>query len=107
MKKFTDTIIALSVLAGLAGCAKEETPVTPVTPEPGKDGKITLTLTAGQENVETRTAIDANDSKVINWSEDDGILVFDGENNRCDFSLKAGAGTSIGTFEGEVLRDFS
>ena len=102
MKKFTHTIIALSVLAGLAGCAKEETPVTPVTPEPGNDGKITLTLIAGQENVETRTAIDANDSKVINWSKDDEIIVFDGENNRYDFYLKDGAGTSTGTFEGEV-----
>ena len=102
MKKFTDTIIALSVLAGLAGCAKEETPVTPVTPEPGKDGKITLTLTAGQENVETRTAIDAKDSKVINWSEDDWITVFDGKNDRYGFHLTAGKGTPIGTFEGEV-----
>ena len=97
MKKFTHTIIALSVLAGLAGCAKGETPVTP-----DNNGRITLTLTAGKENVETRTAIDANDSKVINWSENDGIIVFDGENNSYDFYLKDGAGTSTGTFEGEV-----
>ena len=102
MKKFTDAIIALSVLAGLAGCAKGETPVTPVTPEPGNDGKITLTLTAGQANSETRTAINANDSKVINWSEYDGILVFDGKNYSCNFHLIAGAGTSTGTFTGEV-----
>jgi uncharacterized protein (TIGR02145 family) len=103
MKKFTIAIIALSVLAALAGCAKQETPVTPVTPEPGNDGKITLTLTAGQENVETRTAIDANDSKVVNWSEYDGITVFDGGNYDCNFHLIAGAGTSTGTFEGDVL----
>ena len=102
MKKFTDTIIALSVLAGLAGCAKEEAQVTPVTPEPGNDGKITLTLTAGQENVETRTAIDANDSKVINWSENDWITVFDGNNERCGFYLTDGEGTPTGIFEGEV-----
>ena len=103
MKKFTIAIIALSVLAALAGCAKEEAQVTPVTPEPGNDGKITLTLTAEQANSETRTAIDANDSKVVNWSEYDGITVFDGGNYDCNFHLIAGAGTSTGTFEGDVL----
>ncbi len=98
MKKFTIAIIALAVLAGLAGCAKEEAPVTP-----DNNGRITLTLTAGKENVETRTAIDADNSKVINWSEYDGIIVFDGGDYECHFSLIAGAGTSTGTFEGDVL----
>ena len=96
MKKFTGTIIVLSVLAALAGCAKEE---TPVTPESGNGGKIKLKLTAGKENVETRTA---SNGKVINWSENDKITVFDGKNIGCDFSLETGAGTSTGTFTGEV-----
>ena len=98
MTEITKSIIALWVLAGLAGCAKEQAPVTP-----DNNGKITLTLTAGKENVETRAAIDANDSTVINWSQYDGITVFDGGNYSCNFHLIDGEGTSTGTFEGEVL----
>ena len=102
MKKITKTIIALSVLVGLASCAKEQ---APVTPETENNGMIALTLTAGQANSETRAAIDGSDSKVINWSAEDAISVFDGDNNNREFTLKdEDAGKTTGTFTGAVTK---
>ena len=102
MKKITKTIIALSVLVGLASCAKEQ---APVTPETENNGMISLTLTAGQANSETRAAISSTDSKVINWSKDDKISVFDGDKTNCEFILKdEDAGKATGTFTGEVTK---
>ena len=101
MKKITKTIIALSVLAGLASCTKEQT-ITPVTPDVN-DRTIALSLTAGQENSETRAAIDKSTSTVINWAKNDKISVFDGNKTNCDFKLKdADDGKSSGTFSGMV-----
>ena len=103
MKKITKTIIALSVLAGLASCNKEQ-PIAPVTPE-GNDGMIALTLTAGQENAETRAAIDSKDSKIIDWSAKDSISIFDGDNVNSKFTLKdEDAGKSSGKFSGLVTK---
>ena len=121
MKKITKSIIALAVLAGLAGCAKEQTVATPSTPEAENKGKIALTLTAGkenpetasqenpetasQENPETRAAIDGTDNKVIDWSKNDKISVFDGEKTNCEFTLnEADAGKSTGKFSGDVTK---
>ncbi len=105
MKKITKSIIALAVLAGLAGCAKEQTVATPSTPDAENKGKIALTLTAGKENPETRAAIDGTDSAVIDWSKDDKISVFDGDNKNCDFTLEeADAGKSTGKFTGTVTK---
>ena len=102
MKKITNTIIALSVLVGLASCAKEQ---APVTPETENNGMISLTLTAGQANSETRAAISSTDSKVINWSKDDKISVFDGDKNNREFTLKDDdAGKTTGTFTGAVTK---
>ena len=102
MKKITKTIIALLVLVGLASCAKEQAPVTPGTEN---NGMIALTLTAGQANSETRAAISSSDSKVINWSAEDKISVFDGDNQNREFTLKdEDAGKSIGTFTGAVTK---
>ncbi len=99
MKNFSKSIIALAALAALASCAKEQAPVSP-----DNNGKIPLTFTAGKENVETRAAIDGTSSKVINWSQDDKISVFDGAYVNCEFPLEEGAGQSIGTFSGEVTK---
>ena len=105
MKKITKTIIALSVLAGLASCAKEQTPVTP----DDNDGMVELTLTATQENPETRTQIgetttdqDGNKTTAVLWSEGDCLSVLEvgGGNNK--FDLTDGIGKETGTFKGTV-----
>ena len=102
MKKITKTVIALSVLAGLASCNKEQTPVAPEV----NDGKIVLTLSAEQENSETRAAIDSKDSKVIDWTADDCLSVFEaslvGSATNNKFTLTDGAGTNSGKFSGTV-----
>ena len=103
MKKITKTIIALSVLAGLASCAKEQTPVTPEV----NDGMMELTLTAEQENSETRaeagktTTADGKTTTPILWTTGDCLSVLDGTNNN-KFTLAAGAGTATGAFSGSV-----
>ena len=106
MKKITKTIIALSVLAGLVSCAKEQTPVTP----DDNDGMVELTLTATQENPETRTQIGEtttgeNDKKTtaVLWSEGDCLSVFEaGSTKNNKFDLTGGIGTYSGTFKGTV-----
>lgn len=104
MKTFTKAIIALSALAAVAGCAKEQTNDSAIS---NIERTIPLSLTAGQEdeNANTRAAVDANNSKVIDWSKDDCLSVFDGANANCKFTLDdASAGKSVGTFSGKVSK---
>ena len=101
IRKIIKAVIALSAIAALAGCAKEPDPVTPEV----NDRTIALSLTAGQENAETRAAIDGTNSTVINWAKNDKISVFDGSKTNCDFKLKdADDGKSSGTFSGMVTK---
>lgn len=61
---------------------------------------VRLTFTAQQEQGDgTRTAIDADDSKRINWQEGDRISVLAGQTNG-KFTLASGAGTTKATFTG-------
>ena len=101
MKTFTKAIIALSVLAAVAGCTKEQTNDSAIS---SIERTIPLSLTAGQEDAtDTRAATDASNSKVIDWSKDDNLSVFDGANANCKFTLDdASAGKSVGTFSGKV-----
>ena len=101
MKTFTKAIIALSALAAVAGCTKEQTNDSAIS---SIERTIPLSLTAGQEDAtDTRAAIDANNSKIIDWSKDDNLSVFDGANENCEFTLDdASAGNSVGTFSGKV-----
>ena len=109
MKKITKSIIALSVLAGLASCAKEQTPVTP----DDNDGMVELTLTATQENPETRTYVgetttDEVSKKTITailWTEGDRMSVFDNTLTNYEFTLSSGAGETSGTFTGKVAEN--
>ena len=104
MKTLSKSVLALAALAGLAGCAKEQS-AAPATPDSNPDNaQVSLTLTAGQENAGTRAAIDAAESKVIDWTAGDKLSVFDGGNKNCSFILTAGEGTSTGTFSGFVTK---
>jgi len=61
-----------------------------------------VTLTAYQESeAGTRAAIDATDSKKIDWTAGDQINYFGGATGQ-SMTLKTGAGTTSGTFEGTI-----
>ncbi len=90
--------MTLAALAGLAGCAKENVD----TPEKNSDGNTLVTLTASQENAESKAEISSADSKVINWTKDDAITVIDGAGKNVGFTLTEGEGTNKGKFKGEV-----
>lgn len=98
MKAITRIIMALVVLAGLASCAKENADSSENDPT----GNTIVTLTANQENAETKAEISSEDSKVINWTKDDAITVIDGAGNNVEFTLIEGKGTSSGEFKGVV-----
>ena len=90
--------MTLAALAGLAGCAKENVD----TPEKNSDEITLVTLTANQENAESKAEISSADSKVINWTKDDAITVIDGDEKNVKFTLTEGEGKSSGKFKGEV-----
>jgi len=90
--------MTLAALAGLAGCAKENVD----TPEKNSDGNTLVTLTASQENAESKAEISSADRKVINWTKDDAITVIDGAGKNVGFTLTEGEGTNKGKFKGEV-----
>lgn len=90
--------MTLAALAGLAGCAKENAD----SPEKNPTGNTLVTLTANQENAETKAEISSENSKVINWTKDDAITVIDGNGKNVKFALTEGEGTSRGKFKGEV-----
>lgn len=97
MKTIVRTIMTLAALAGLAGCAKENADSSEKNPT----GNIPVTLTASQENGGTKAEISSENSRLINWTEDDAITVIDGDKNNVKFTLKEGAGTTTGKFESE------
>lgn len=90
--------MTLVALAGLAGCAKENAD----SPEKNPTSNTIVTLTANQENAETKAEISSENSKIINWTTDDAITVIDGAGNNVEFTLTEGEGTSSGKFKGEV-----
>lgn len=92
--------MTLVALAGLAGCAKENAD----SPEKNPTGNTLVTLTANQENAETKAEISTTDSKVINWKKDDAITVIDGDGKNVEFTLTEGEGTRSGKFKGEVSK---
>lgn len=100
MKALTRTIMELAVLAGLAGCAKENVD----SPEKNPAGNTLVTLTANQENAESKAAISSTDTKVINWTKNDAITVIDGAGKNAFFILTEGDGTSSGKFKGDVSK---
>lgn len=92
--------MTLAALAGLAGCAKENAD----SPEKNPTGNTLVTLTANQENAETKAEISSENSKIINWTTYDAITVIDGAGNNVEFTLTEGEGTSSGKFKGEVSK---
>ena len=98
MKTIIRTIIVLAVLSGFAGCTKESVE----SPDKNPTGNTPVTLTANQENAETKAAISSDDSKVINWTKGDAITVIDGAGKNVEFTLTEGEGKSSGKFKGEV-----
>lgn len=90
--------MTLAALAGLAGCAKENADSLEKNPT----GNTIVTLTANQENAETKAEISSENIKTINWTTDDAITVIDGAGNNVEFTLTEGEGTSSGKFKGEV-----
>ena len=97
MKAITKATMALAALLGLAGCAKENL----CSPEKPLSGNTTVTLTAYQENTGTKAVISSENSKLINWTNDDAITVIDGEGKNVKFTLTEGASTTTGKFESE------
>ena len=104
MKRLGKIILAaIAAVAALYGCAKENLPEK----TPSSDGSgfhLTFTAEKADDDVITRAAISAEDNTVINWSEDDAISVFDGAGVNCKFTLKKGAGSPTGVFEGKVTK---
>lgn len=104
MKRLGKIILAaIAAVAALYGCAKENLPEK----TPSSDGAgfhLTFTAEKADDDVLTRAAISAEDNTVINWSEYDAISVFDGAGVNCKFTLKKGAGSPTGEFEGKVTK---
>ena len=104
MKRLGKIILAaVAAVAALYGCAKEN--LTEKTPSSDGSGfHLTFTAEKADDDVITRAAISAEDNTVINWSENDAISVFDGDGVNCKFTLKEGAGSPTGKFEGKVTK---
>ena len=104
MKRFYNVILAaVAAVAALSGCAKENLPEQAPSSE-GTGYHLTFTAEKAEDDVLTRAGISAEDNTVINWSEGDAISVFDGDGVNCKFTLKEGAGSPKGRFEGEVTK---
>jgi len=99
MKKTMKTMLAFVAGAlALSACGNEDI----LNESENKGGAKLVTLTAYQEGEGgTRAAIDATDSKKIDWTSDDQINYFGGGTNE-SMTLKTGAGTTSATFEGTV-----
>ena len=104
MKRFCNVIwAAVAAVAALSGCAKGNLPEkTPSSEEAGYH--LIFTAEKAEDDVLTRAGISAEDNTVINWSVGDVISVFDGAGVNCPFTLKEGAGTPKGKFEGKVTK---
>ena len=104
MKRFHNVILAaVAAVAALSGCAKENLPEQAPSSE-GAGYHLTFTAEKAEDDVLTRALISAENNTVINWSEGDAISVFDGAGVNCKFTLKEGAGSPKGRFEGEVTK---
>ena len=104
MKRFYNFICAaVAAVAALSGCAKENLPEQKLSSE-GAGYHLTFTAEKAEDDVLTRACISAEDNTVINWSDGDAISVFDGAGVNCKFTLKEGAGSPKGRFEGEVTK---
>jgi len=96
MKKTIKTMLAFVAGAlALSACSNEE------LIDSNNGGAKLVTLTAYQESDDTKAAIDATDSKKIDWTKNDKINYFGGATGE-SMTLKTGAGTTEGTFEGSV-----
>ena len=96
MKKVLFFAAAVAAMM-LASCKPSEYEV--VVNDPADANLVTITITANLDQATKATINDAEKKWV--WSEGDHLAVFDGVAKR-DFTLTAGAGTSIATFTGSI-----
>lgn len=94
MKKYSYLSMALTAILSSTSCSSEDNERIE-----NKDTQV-MVFTATQEAtvMGTKAAV-AADGQTINWEEGDKISLFDGIANRA-FSLKSGAESTEGTFEG-------
>ncbi|MBQ0150058.1 MAG: hypothetical protein KBT08_05510 [Bacteroidales bacterium] len=93
MRKIQYFISAAVIALGLASCSKEET----------MPAERQISIVASTESaVDTKTSLSGDDQTgyQVLWSEGDKIHLNDGWNS--EFTLKDGAGTARGTFEGRA-----
>lgn len=93
MRKIYCLVSAAVIALGLASCSKE----------PVKTADRQITIVANTESgVDTKTSLSGNDQTgyQVLWNEGDKIHLNDGWNS--EFTLKDGAGTARGTFEGRA-----
>ena len=97
MKKYIFPLMAIGAITLTTACSSEDNEGT------GSNGKQLMTFTATQEAASTGTkAAVAADGQTINWEEGDKLSVLDGTNDN-ELTLKDGAGTANGTFEGTAV----
>ena len=97
MKKYIFPLMAIGAITLLTACSSDDNEGT------GSKSKQVITFTATQEVASTATkAAVVEDGKTINWEEGDKLSVLDGTNNN-EFTLKSGATTTEGIFEGTAL----
>ena len=104
MKRLGKIIFAsIAAVMALYGCAKEN--LAEKTPSSDGEGfHLTFTAEKADDDVLTRAAINEENNTIINWSEDDAISVFDGAGINCKFTLKEGAESPTGKFDGKVTK---
>jgi len=86
----------LAVVAGTIlsiGCSKENLPDE-------KNNICEIILNAELSVDLTKTSVDATDRTKVNWSDNDSLSIWGGENNK--FILSNGVGTTNGSFKGTV-----
>jgi len=92
-------MLALVGFFSFVGCAAEDV----LSDDPSGDDEL-ITFSAVQEGAATKAEISPSDSKVINWSSDDAITVYDGDGNSVRFGLTAGAGSTKASFSGKITQ---
>ena len=113
-RTFAKALCAIALISAFAGCSKENADSFPKNTDTSSDSDkktaIPVTLRAEQENKnrqpDSRAAIgetseDGGTTSIV-WSSDDKLSVFDGGNANKELTLYSGAGTTSGTFKGEV-----
>ena len=94
MKKRIYWLAATAGLCLLASCSSEEE----MQPSGDNQGLTHITFHAGQSA--TRTIIDGEDNKQINWQEGESISILDGSPTARTFTLTSGKGEMEGIFDG-------